>query len=117
MKVNGLCILSQWRSNKQLELFFLLYLQRGTQSPSRLMIFLYVLISRSATQLTVPFLDTEILDALTTYVSSKESGSDGFNFYFYKNAWSFLKAELISVFKEFFRRGKLPIGINSSFWF
>lgn len=108
------CVLSQQRLKKQLERFFAsLYSKRTSVSFSLDNFPFSVLSQEYATQFTIPFLDAEVLTALTSCGSTKALGLDGFNFYIYKSAWSFLKYDLINVFSKFFRTGKLPKGINS----
>ncbi|XP_055960992.1 uncharacterized protein LOC130015249 [Mercurialis annua] len=65
--------------------------------------------------LTRPFKEEEIVRALCSCNEKKASGPDGFNFYFYRRAWPFLKPAILGLFTSFFNDVTLPQGINSSF--
>jgi hypothetical protein len=46
---------------------------------------------------------------------SKCPGPDGFNFKFYRLAWDFIAQDILDVVLSFFRTGRLPKGINTTY--
>lgn len=61
------------------------------------------------------FIEEEVYEGLMSCRSNKALGPDNLNFHFYKNAWNIMKTDILLVFHEFYKSGKLPRGINSSF--
>jgi hypothetical protein len=57
----------------------------------------------------------EVKQAVWDCDGSKAPGPDGFTFSFYKKAWNLISSDIFVMVKEFFRTGKLPKGIGSSF--
>jgi hypothetical protein len=57
----------------------------------------------------------EVHLAIFSSKGSKASGPDGFNFNFYKKFWELIQHDLFTMVLEFFRRGCLPKGINTSY--
>jgi hypothetical protein len=57
----------------------------------------------------------EVHYAIFSSDGSKAPGLDGFNFKLYMQFWEFVKHDLFTVILEFFRRGKLLKGINTSY--
>jgi hypothetical protein len=53
--------------------------------------------------------------AIFSSEGSKAPGLDGFNFNFYKKFWELMNHKLFTMVLEFFRRGHLPKGINTSY--
>ncbi|XP_050211903.1 uncharacterized protein LOC126662059 [Mercurialis annua] len=71
--------------------------------------------SEQAACLICPFHEDEIIAALNSCNETKAPGPDGFNYYFYKRAWQFLKKDLLDFFNSFHSSNRLPAGLNSSF--
>ena len=46
---------------------------------------------------------------------SKCPGPDGFNFKFYRLAWDFIAQDILDIVLSFFRTGRLPKGINTTY--
>ena len=46
---------------------------------------------------------------------SKCPGPDGFNFKFYRLVWDFIAQDILDVVLSFFRTGRLPKGINTTY--
>jgi len=46
---------------------------------------------------------------------SKCPGPDGFNFKFYRLTWDFIAQDILDVVLSFFRTGRLPKGINTTY--
>ncbi|XP_050238155.1 uncharacterized protein LOC126687642 [Mercurialis annua] len=61
------------------------------------------------------FIENEVLFAISSLNERKAPGPDGFNFFFYRRAWSFMKADILDMFSTFHSTCSLPKGINSSF--
>ena len=57
----------------------------------------------------------EVKQAVWDCDGSKAPGPDGFTFSFYKKVWNIINSEVFMLVKSFFRTGKLPKGISSSF--
>jgi hypothetical protein len=57
----------------------------------------------------------EVHLAIFNSEGSKAPGPDGFNFNFYKKFWELMQHDLFTMVLEFFRRGYLPKGINTSY--
>jgi hypothetical protein len=57
----------------------------------------------------------EVKQAVWDCDGSKAPGPDGFTFSFYKKVWNIISSEVFMLVKSFFRTGKLPKGISSSF--
>lgn len=57
----------------------------------------------------------EVERALSECGSGNALGPNGFNFYFIKAGWSFLKNEFIDMLTEFHHRFRLNRAINSTF--
>jgi len=62
-----------------------------------------------------PFLLEEFKAAIWECDSYKCPGPDGINLGFFKDFWDLLKIDLLNIFGEFFRHGKLTKGLNSTF--
>jgi len=57
----------------------------------------------------------EVKQAVWDCDGSKAPGPDGFTFSFYKKTWNLISSDIFMMVIEFFRTGKLPKGIGSSF--
>ncbi|XP_073263045.1 uncharacterized protein [Populus alba] len=57
----------------------------------------------------------EVKQAVWDCDGSKAPDPDGFTFCFYKKVWNIISSKVFMLVKSFFRTGKLPKGINSSF--
>jgi hypothetical protein len=57
----------------------------------------------------------EVKQAVWDCDGSKAPGPDGFTFSFYKKTWNLISSDIFVMVKEFFKTGKLPKGIGSSF--
>jgi hypothetical protein len=57
----------------------------------------------------------EVHLAIFSSEDSKAPRPDGFNFNFYKKFWELMKHDIFTIVLEFFRRGHLPKGINTSY--
>jgi len=57
----------------------------------------------------------EVHLAIFSSEGSKALSPDGFNFKFYKKFWELMKHDLFTMVLEFFKRGKLLKGINTSY--
>ncbi|XP_050207372.1 uncharacterized protein LOC126656797 [Mercurialis annua] len=68
-----------------------------------------------ATGLIRQFSEEEIFKAPVSCGERKASGPDGFNFYFYRRAWRFMKDVIQGFFEDFHSSNFLPKGINTSF--
>ena len=66
-------------------------------------------------ELTAPFSDQEIKEAVWSCGGDKCPGPDGFNFNFIKAFWKVLKVEFRRFVDEFHFHGSLPRGSNASF--
>lgn len=58
----------------------------------------------------------EIKSAVSALPIDKAPDPDGFPMRFYQEYWEILKDDLLSFFSEFHLNGKIPKGINSTFW-
>lgn len=65
--------------------------------------------------LIAPFSESEVVEAITNCESSKSPGPDGFNFKFIKEHWQTIREDIMRMFAEFHRFGKLVNGLNHSF--
>ncbi|XP_050211520.1 uncharacterized protein LOC126661702 [Mercurialis annua] len=65
--------------------------------------------------LIMPFSEVEIFKALSSCGERKAPVPDGFNFYFYRRAWVFMKGVFLEFFADFHSSHSLPSGINTSF--
>ncbi|XP_050222663.1 uncharacterized protein LOC126672753 [Mercurialis annua] len=61
------------------------------------------------------FDENEVFFAISSLNERKAPGPDGFNFFFYRRAWSIMKAEILDMFSTFHSSSSLPKGINTSF--
>ena len=57
-----------------------------------------------------PFEEEEVRDAVWNCGIDKSPGPDGFNGLFYRTCWAVVKKDLLRVFDEFHRFGKLCKG-------
>ncbi|XP_050217914.1 uncharacterized protein LOC126668778 [Mercurialis annua] len=57
----------------------------------------------------------EIHSALCNCDSNKAPGPDGFNLFFYKQAWEIIKTDLFNLFQEFHRSSHFPASLNTAF--
>ncbi|XP_058783599.1 uncharacterized protein LOC131658308 [Vicia villosa] len=65
--------------------------------------------------LELPFTEKEFKDAIWGCEGSKSLGPDGYNFFFIKKCWGFIKADFIRFFNDFHDKGFLSKAIVSSF--
>lgn len=65
--------------------------------------------------LTQPFRLEEIQDVVAFSDGKKSPGPDGFNFSSYKKFWDLIKAELMTMFSQFFVTSTLPRSFSSYF--
>ncbi|XP_050222287.1 uncharacterized protein LOC126672380 [Mercurialis annua] len=73
------------------------------------------LLPAESDSLVTAFSEEEIFAAICSCGEKKAPGPDGFNFFFYKKAWPFMKDMFVEFFSDFFRFNILPKGINTSF--
>ena len=66
-------------------------------------------------ELTSPFTDLELKDAVWSCGGDKCPGPDGFNFNFIKEFWGVLKPDFRRFVDEFHVNGSFPKGSNASF--
>jgi hypothetical protein len=57
----------------------------------------------------------ELKNAVWDCNVSKSPGPDGFNFKFYRKAWSFICNDMLDIVSEFFRTERLQEGINRTY--
>ncbi|XP_058758319.1 uncharacterized protein LOC131631540 [Vicia villosa] len=67
-----------------------------------------------ALDLITPIAEHEIWEALAGIGNTKAPGIDGFNSYFFKDAWEIIKLDVIEAIQEFFRIGKMHKAMNCS---
>ncbi|RVX09051.1 Transposon TX1 uncharacterized 149 kDa protein [Vitis vinifera] len=67
------------------------------------------------TALESPFMEEEVFDALVGCNGDKAPGPDGFSMAFWLFAWDFVKADVMSFFKEFYENGKFVKSLNATF--
>ena len=70
---------------------------------------------RQREELTTPFSDQELNDAVWSCGGDKCPGPDDFNFNFIKEFWGVLKPEFRRFVDEFHAHGSFPRGSNASF--
>lgn len=58
--------------------------------------------------------EMEIWDALEGIGNTKAPGLDGFNAYFFKEAWQIIKHDVVDVIQDFFKIGKIHRALNCS---
>ena len=68
-----------------------------------------------ANALETPFMEEEVFDALVGCNGDKAPGPDGFSMAFWLFAWDFVKADVMSFFKEFYENGKFVKSLNATF--
>ncbi|RVW42045.1 Transposon TX1 uncharacterized 149 kDa protein [Vitis vinifera] len=68
-----------------------------------------------ANALETPFMEEEVFDALVGCNGDKAPGPDGFSMAFWLFAWDFVKADVMSFFKEFYENGKFVKSLNTTF--
>ncbi|XP_050217399.1 uncharacterized protein LOC126668238 [Mercurialis annua] len=61
------------------------------------------------------FSEEEILAGLNSCGENKAPGPDGFNHFFYRRAWSFLKEDILTIFSNLHVTGAVPFGLNTAF--
>ncbi|CAL1404025.1 unnamed protein product [Linum trigynum] len=66
-------------------------------------------------QLTLPFSELEVWDAVNSCGNNKAHGPDGFTIEFFKKAWSIVKNDLVKAVDEFYITGFVPDSIGHSF--
>ncbi|GJR49569.1 RNA-directed DNA polymerase, eukaryota [Tanacetum coccineum] len=99
---------------------FLLHFKNRFQKPKNVRPIINLMFPRqlSATQqmdLEVDISMEEIKKAVWDCGIDKSSGPDGFTFGFYRRFWGLIEHDVVIAVKEFFRVGKIPKGVNSSF--
>ena len=62
-----------------------------------------------------PFMEEEVFDALVGCNGDKAPRPDGFSMAFWLFAWDFVKADVMSFFKEFYENGKFVKSLNATF--
>ena len=62
-----------------------------------------------------PFMEEEVFDALMGCNGDKAPGPNGFSMAFWLFAWDFVKADVMSFFKEFYENGKFVKSLNTTF--
>ncbi|XP_034688121.1 uncharacterized protein LOC117916277 [Vitis riparia] len=62
-----------------------------------------------------PFMEEEVRDALEGCNGDKAPGPDGFSMAFWIFAWDFVKADVMSFFKEFHENDKFVKSLNATF--
>lgn len=68
-----------------------------------------------AENLIKPFSNDEIDEAMASCDSDKAPGPDGFNFKFVKSAWEIIKADIYEIVHNFWAKGHIPRGCNTSY--
>lgn len=76
---------------------------------------LKVLSLEQSRMLESPFSDLEIKVAVWDCEVSKSLGLDGYNFYFIRKCWYFIKVNIINFVKDFHGHPKLNKAVTSSF--
>ncbi|XP_050222272.1 uncharacterized protein LOC126672364 [Mercurialis annua] len=69
-----------------------------------------------ASSLTCTFTEEEIRSALFNSDDNKAPRPDGFNNFFYKKSWSFMKKDFLDLFLNFHHSGYFPHGLNTAFF-
>ncbi|KAL9661472.1 hypothetical protein QQ045_026296 [Rhodiola kirilowii] len=57
----------------------------------------------------------EITSILRKMPNNKAVGPDGFSVEFFKSAWSVCENDILESVRQFFRDGRMPRGINSTY--
>ncbi|RVW34912.1 putative ribonuclease H protein [Vitis vinifera] len=65
--------------------------------------------------LEIPFLEEEVLAALTDLGKDKAPGPDGFTMAFWLYGWDVVKLEIMGFFREFHERGRFVKSLNATF--
>ena len=65
--------------------------------------------------LEIPFVEEEVLAALTDLGKDKAPGSDGFTMAFWLYGWDVVKFEIMGFFREFHERGRFVKSLNATF--
>ena len=61
------------------------------------------------------FSEEEVRQAVWNCGIDKSPGPDGFSGGFFRASWDIIKADIMKMFSEFHRNGKLCAGLNSTF--
>ena len=65
--------------------------------------------------LEIPFVEEEVLAALTDLGKDKAPGPDGFTMAFWLYGWDVVKLEIMGFFREFHERGRFVKSLNATF--
>nr|CCA66140.1 hypothetical protein [Beta vulgaris subsp. vulgaris] len=68
-----------------------------------------------ASDLTQPFSNKEIDEAVSSCAADKAPGPDGFNFRFIKSAWETVKSDIYAMVRKFHDSSTLPQGCNIAY--
>ena len=116
LKVNG-CLHSEENNlrNSVVGAFQELYQEEEGWRPSVDGISFMRLDISEAEGLEIPFLEEEVLAALTDLGKDKAPGPDGFTMAFWLFGWDVVKFEIMGFFREFHERGRFVKSLNATF--
>ena len=73
------------------------------------------LLQSQVSLLEAPFTEDEVRRAVWGCGLDKSPGPDGFGGGFFRHSWDIIRSDLLRMFSEFHRHGKLCSGLNSTF--
>lgn len=119
--INGLQIQGEWIQEPSrvkeeiLKHFSLVFSETWLNRPKPESIPFNQITTADNLNLTKPFTEEEIKEAVWSCDGSKSPGPDGFNFKFIRKFWELLKSDIFQFIHEFQKHGRLVRGSNPSF--